>query len=150
AQVAHHQADLVPAITRALEHHPEPDPSFARRPSTASLILSDERRTIPLPAWRVRSVRAATTVTAMLVVAGFALTTGVSYSVVSHIAHIRPVTLVTTDRPEVGVLIDAPAGQVSAVASALSAYGVHASFAVAKPSWPVVTSVSSYHDQALP
>src|SRR5438309_5141393 len=59
AQVAHREEDLVPAIARALEQHPEPDPSFARRPSTASLILSDERRVVPLPKWRLRTVRAA-------------------------------------------------------------------------------------------
>ena len=67
AQVAHTEADLVPAITTALEQHPEPDPRFARRPSTASLILSDERRTVPLPRWRVRTVRAATGLAALLV-----------------------------------------------------------------------------------
>jgi UDP-N-acetylglucosamine:LPS N-acetylglucosamine transferase len=150
AQVAHREADLVPAITRALEHRPEPDPRFARRPSTASLILSDERRTAPLPRWRVRTVRAATGLTAMVAFAGFALTTGVSYSVVSHITHMRPVTVVSTDQPEVGVLIDAPASQVPQVARTLSDYGLHASFAVGQPSWPAVTTVSSHHDQVMP
>ena len=150
AQVAHTEADLVPAITTALEQHPEPDPRFARRPSTASLILSDERRTVPLPRWRVRTVRAATGLAALLVAVSFALTTGVSYTVASHITHIRPVTVVSTDHPEVGVLIDAPASQVPAVAQTLSAYGLHASFAVGQPSGTVVTSVSSNHDQALP
>jgi processive 1,2-diacylglycerol beta-glucosyltransferase len=150
AQVAHHEADLVPAITRALELRPEPDPRFARRPSTASLILSDERRTTPLPAWRVRTVRAATSIAAMLAFTGFALTTGVSYTVVSHITHMRPVTVVTTDQPEVGVLIDAPAAQVPAVARTLSAYGLHASFAVGQASFGAVTTVSSNHDQVLP
>jgi hypothetical protein len=150
AQVAHHEADLVPAISRALEHRAEPDPRFARRPSTASLILSDERRTVPLPRWRVRTVRAATSLAAVLAFAGFALTTGVSYTVVSHITHMRPVTVVSTDQPEVGVLIDAPAAQVPAVAHALSAYGLHASFAVGQASWPAVTTVSSNHDQVMP
>jgi processive 1,2-diacylglycerol beta-glucosyltransferase len=150
AQVAHREEDLVPAIGRALEQHPEPDPSFARRPSTASLILSDERRVVPLPKWRLRTVRAATSLAAMVAVAGIALTTGFSYSLASHITHMRPVTTVSTDLPEVGVLIDAPASQVPAVARTMSTYGLHASFAVAKPSWPVVTSVSSNHDQAMP
>jgi processive 1,2-diacylglycerol beta-glucosyltransferase len=150
AQVAHRAPDLVPAITRALQHRPEPDPRFARRPPTASLILSDERRTVPLPRWRVRTVRAATSLAAMVAFAGFALSTGVSYTVVSHITHIRPVTVVPTDQPEVGVLIDAPASQVPAVARTLSAHGLHASFAVGQPSWPAVTTVSSNHDQVMP
>ncbi|HET8980490.1 MAG TPA: NAD-dependent epimerase/dehydratase family protein, partial [Solirubrobacteraceae bacterium] len=150
AQVARQESQLVPMITRALEHRPEPDGRFARRPSTASLILGNERRARSLPAWRLRAVRSAVAVGAAVLVAGWTLTTGASYSLVSHIAHIRPVTAVSTDRPEVGVLINAPAGQVPELASVLSTYGIHASFAVAQPSSPVITTVSSYHDQALP
>src|ERR1700744_4370362 len=134
AQVAHTETDLVPAITRALEQHPEPDPRFARRPSTASLILSDERRTPVLPRWRVRTVRAATSLAALVLIAGVALTTGFSYTVASHITHIRPVTVVSTDQPEVGVLIDAPASQVPSVARTLSAYGLPGSFPLAQAS----------------
>jgi UDP-glucose 4-epimerase len=150
AQVAHREADLAPAIGRALELHSQPDPRFARRPSTASLILSDERRAVPLPVWRVRTVRAATSLVALMAVAAWTLTAGASYSLVSHIAHVKPVTTVATDRPEVGVLIDAPAAEIPALASTLSAYGIHASFAVSKPSSPLLTSVSSYNDQTLP
>src|SRR6202012_3946174 len=73
-----------------------------------------------------------------------------SYSVASHITHIRPVTVVATHQPEVGVLIDAPSSQAPEVARPLSAYGLHASFAAGQASSPVVTSVSSNHDQALP
>jgi hypothetical protein len=150
AQVVRHKSQLVPAITRALESRPEPDGSFARRPPTASLILSNERRAAPLPAWRTRTVRVATSLAAAVAFAGWTLTTGASYSLVSHIAHIKPVTGVDTNRPEVGVLIDAPGAQVPTLASTLSAYGIHASFAVGQPSGTVVTSVYSYHDQALP
>jgi UDP-glucose 4-epimerase len=150
ALVAEREADLEPAIATALEHRPEPDSSFARRPSTASLILSNERRVLQMPAWRVLSVRAATSLAAMVAIAGWTLTTGASYSLVSHIAHIRPVTTVSTDRPEVGVLIDAPGADVPALASILAANGIHASFAVSQPSSPVVATVSTYHDEALP
>jgi UDP-glucose 4-epimerase len=150
AQVARKERDLGPAIGRALEHRPEPDGSFARRPSTASLILSDERRVRQLPVWRVRTARAATTLVATAAVAVLIMGTGASYSLVSHFAHMRPVTAVATDRAEVGVLIDAPAAEIPALANALSTYGIHASFAVANVSSPVETTVTTYHDQALP
>src|ERR1700759_3118122 len=150
AQVAYHQADVLPAINRALESRPEPDGSFARRPSTASLILSNERRIVPAPAWRLRTVRAAATAVVAVAIAAWTLTTGASYSLVSNLAHIRPVTTVDTNRPEIGVLVDAPGAQVPELASTLSAYGIHASFAVGTPSGAEVTTVSSYHDQALP
>jgi glycosyltransferase involved in cell wall biosynthesis len=42
AQVARRESDLGRALAKALEHRPEPDGSFARRPSTASLIMNAE------------------------------------------------------------------------------------------------------------
>jgi UDP-glucose 4-epimerase len=150
AQVARRESDLEPAIARALEIEPKPDTSFARRPSTASLILSDERRARTRSVWRVRTAHAATTAAATLAVALWALTTGASYSLVAHFAHIRPVTTVETDQPEVGVLIDAPSAQVASVASQLARYGMHASFGLASASLPVDLNVLSYGDQALP
>ena len=150
AQVARRPQEIGPAVARALEMEHEPDGRFARRPPTASIILSDERRAPRVPAWRVRGLQVATTFLIALAVAGWTLTTGASYSLVSHIAHIKPVTAVVTDRPEVGVLIDAPAAAVPTLAGMLSADGIHASFAVAQSSSPIESSVSSYHDQALP
>jgi UDP-glucose 4-epimerase len=149
AQVARRRSDLEPAIARALEHRPEPDGSFARQPPTASLIMSDERRVRPVPAWRLRTARAATTLVAALAVAIWGLSTGTSYSLVSHFAHIRPVTAVATDRPEVGVIVDAPDGQIATLASDLRGYGIHASFAVGGTG-KEDAQVSSYDDQALP
>lgn len=150
AQVAHKARDIEPAISRALEQRPEPDSSFARRPPTAALILGDERRALTLPSWRVLTVRAAATMGAAVAIAGWTLTTGASYSLVSHFAHIRPVTAVATDRPEVGILIDAPGAQIPRLAGTLSSYGIHASFAVAQSSTPVESIVQGHGDQALP
>ena len=150
AQVASSEADLGPALKRALEQTPEPDGSFARRPSTASLILSDERRARQLPAWRLRTARAVTTAAAVLVVAGWALTTGASYTLVSHFVHMRAMTTVATTRPEVGVLIDAPSDQLPGLASMFSASGIHASFALDHPPTASDMSVLGYGDQAVP
>ncbi|HEX8976279.1 MAG TPA: NAD-dependent epimerase/dehydratase family protein [Solirubrobacteraceae bacterium] len=150
AQVARNLKELRPKVERALELRTEPDPRFARRPSTASLILADERRARTLPVWRVRSIRAAFSTGLAVLVAAWVLTTGASYSLVSHFAHIRPVTAVETDHPEVGVLVDAPGRQVPAVAGLLSSYGIHASFAVARASYPVDATVVQYGDQPLP
>jgi UDP-glucose 4-epimerase len=150
AQVARREHDLQPAIARALEQHPEPDDSFARQPPTASLIMADERRIRPVPAWRLRTARAATTLVAAAAVAVWALSTGTSYSLVSHFAHIKPVTAVATDRPEIGVIINAPGAEIPTLASDLNAYGIHASFAVDNIGSAQASSVSSFDDQALP
>jgi processive 1,2-diacylglycerol beta-glucosyltransferase len=150
AQVVQSTSDLGPALERALAHRPEPDPSFARRPSTASLILSDERRSRPLPAWRRRAVRAAVTGGAALAVAAWTLTTGASYSLVSHIVHIKPVTAVATTRPEVGVLVEAPASEIPSLAAQLAGRGIHASFALKRPPSLADEAIFDDRDQAIP
>ncbi|MBV9607050.1 MAG: NAD-dependent epimerase/dehydratase family protein [Solirubrobacterales bacterium] len=150
AQVAETVADIPPALERALAERPEPDPRFARRPATASLIMSDERRATPLPAWRVRTARAITGTAAALVIAGWTLTTGASYSLVSHFVHMKPVTAVATSHPEVGVLIDAPASEIPTIANQLAERGIRASFALARPAPLQETLVVAYGDQAVP
>jgi hypothetical protein len=150
AQVAPSQRDIAPALERALANRPDPDPSFARRPSTASLILSSERRVAQLPAWRLRVARTAVTSGVAVLLAAWILTAGASYSLVSHFVHMRAVTAVTTARPEVGVLIDAPASQVPALASELSGSGIRASFALDRAPTPAEMSLFAYGDQAIP
>jgi hypothetical protein len=151
AQVARSPRELGPALERALAQRPDPDQSFARRPSTASLILANERRARPLARWRLRLARAMVTSAATVGVAAWALTTGASYSLVSHFIHMRPVTAVYTQRPEVGVLVDAPASSVETLAPVLWERGIHASFAVDHATGrSVPTYLFSYGDQAIP
>ncbi len=151
ARVARTEGDIGPALRQALQHHPEPDGSFARRPSTASLILNDERRARTIPRWRVRTARAATTVAASVGVALWALSTGASYSLVSHFVHMRPVTAVQTSRPEVGVLVDASSAQLPAVMSALSQHGIRVSVGVDRaPSIATQLAVRYSGDQVVP
>src|SRR6202042_2278678 len=150
AQVARERSDIGPALTRALAHRPEPNGSFARRPSTASLILGAERRITPLPAWRVRTARWGLAGALGVLILSWTLTTGTSYSLVSHFVHMRPVTAVSTGRPEVGVLVDAPASEIPAIANYLSERGIRASFTVSQSSDPQEPIVVAYGDQAVP
>jgi hypothetical protein len=150
AQVARTEREIAPALSRALLTRPEPDGSFARRPSTASLILADERRARQVPVWRLRTARAITGTAVTVAIAAWTLTTGASYSLVSHFVHMKPVTTVSTARPEVGVLIDSPVGELPKVASALSARGVHVTFTIDRVSGPVVASAASYGDGIVP
>jgi hypothetical protein len=133
AQVARAYDEIEPALHRALARRPQPDGSFARRPSTASLILTDERRARTLPRWRLRTARAATATATATAVALWGLSAGASYSLVSHLAHMRPMTAVETSRPEIGVLVDAPTTHLGALASQLAAQGIHVSFALSHP-----------------
>jgi hypothetical protein len=150
AQVARSAADIGPALSRALVRRPEPDGSFARRPSTASLILVDERRARQLPRWRVRTTRFVTAGAAAVALIGWTLTAGASYSLVSHFVHMKPVTNVATSHAEVGVLIDAPSSQIPGIASVLASSGIHASFTLDHVPTSSDLTVRSYGDQALP
>jgi UDP-glucose 4-epimerase len=150
AQVARSEDDLGPALQRALAHRPDPDPSFARRPSTASLMLSNERRVFPMPRWRLRLSRALTGTAAAVLVAAWTLTAGAPYRLVSHFVHMRPVTSVATSRPEVGLLVDATAAEMPALVSTLRRWGVDASFALTHAPTASELRVLDPGDQAIP
>jgi hypothetical protein len=115
------------------------------------LILSDERRARQLPRWRLRTARAATTIAAAVAVAAWTFSTGASYDLVSTFVHMHPLTSVATDRPEVGLLIDAPLSELPTVASTVIGDGMHASFALGgKPPAHPVTVGLPHGDQAVP
>jgi UDP-glucose 4-epimerase len=150
AQVARNEAELGPALQRALAHRPEPDPSFARRPSTASLMLANERRARPEPRWQRRVLRTVTASLATVGLAAWTLTAGASYSLMSHFVHMRPVTRVSTTRQEVGLLVDVPARQIPALAAALRRDHVAASFAVSEKPTLAELGMLRRGDQAIP
>ena len=100
--------------------------------------------------WRLRTAQAITAAAAVLAIVGWGLTTGTSYSLVSHFVHMRPTTTVATARPEVGVLVDAPAEQLPALASAFAGYGLHVSFAFDRPPTTAELTVRQYGDQPVP
>jgi hypothetical protein len=150
AQVARRYSEIRPALERALERRPQPDPSFARRPSTASLILTDERRARTLPRWRVRTARAATATATATVIALWALSTGAAYSLISHLTDLSPVTAVATTRPEIGLLVDAPNGNVQPLARVLAAHHIYVSFALTHPPSAKQLQFLRLGDQCVP
>jgi UDP-glucose 4-epimerase len=151
ARVARHRGELAPALEQALAQRPEPDGSFARRPSTASLVLANERYVRPLPAWRVQTKRLATAGATVAVVGVWTMTAAFAFSLISNVAApLKPVTAVNTPRREVGVLVDAHGSQVAALASAISAIGMHVSFALDHASQDSSVNAIVYGDQAIP
>jgi UDP-glucose 4-epimerase len=150
AQVAHSEVELRPAIERALDEHPPPDTSFAKRPSTAVMILSSSRRTQPLPAWRVRAVRTVTAATASAVFGLAAFTSGIAYAAISALAGTGPITAVTTTWPQVGVMIDASAKQAPMLARELHHSGMEVSFTLSSVSQKAVDTVLDHGDQLVP
>jgi len=152
AEVVNQRGALGPAIERALAKHPEPDGSFARRPSTASLIFTDERRVKPVAAWRLRTVRATVALAAILLVGAWTFTTTDSYTLLSGaFGAMKPVNAVQTNSRVVGVLIDAPGAQVPTLASAASEQGYQVTFSLEQaPSASELAGLRADEEQAVP
>jgi hypothetical protein len=148
AQVAHTQEELKPALEHALTLAPEPDASFAKRPSTAALILANTRRALPLPTWRVRTVRAATALITAVGIAGVTFTSSLAYWVVDAFA--KPTTTsVTTPKDQVAILVDASPSQVPELARAAFNDHVQVSFALESVTTEAVVNARFYGDHLV-
>jgi hypothetical protein len=150
AEVATNHAELRPALQRALAQRPQPDGSFAKRPSTASLILGSSRRTQPLPSWRVRTVRTVTAATVTAVVGLWAFTAGIAYSFISGLTGAAPLTAVTTPRPQVGVMLDVSTRDATLLARDLRGSGMRVSFELRTASVSSADTLIDAGDEAVP
>ena len=150
AQVARSPRELGPAIERALAQQPEPDTSFAARPSTAGMILGSTRRVQPLPTWRVRARRTVTTAAAAAGVVLTAFLSSVAYAVVSDFGGASPTTAVATTMPDVGVIVHASGKEAPALARELRRDGIYVTFALSNASASSVEKLVDYGDDPLP
>ncbi|MDE3130428.1 MAG: NAD-dependent epimerase/dehydratase family protein, partial [Acidobacteriota bacterium] len=150
AQVAGSQAELGPAIERALAERPQPNPTFAARPSSAALILNSSRRVQPLPRWRVRTVRAGTRAVASSGVVLTAFLSSVAYGLVSSLGGASPVTAVATLKPDVAVIVHASAKTAPKLARELQRQGIHVTFALSHASTSSADKLIDYGDDTLP
>lgn len=148
AQVAHTQEELKPALEHALTLAPEPDSSFAARPSTAALILANTRRALPLPTWRVRTVRAATALSTAAVIACVTFTSSLVYSLAEAFASTTTTSLPNPDG-QVALLLDASPSQVPELARAAFDDGVSVSFALDSVTRTAVLSARIYGDHLV-
>ncbi|HEX3617548.1 MAG TPA: NAD-dependent epimerase/dehydratase family protein [Solirubrobacteraceae bacterium] len=153
AQVATSADELGPAIERALTENPEPDPSFAARPTSAAMILNSTRRVQPLPKWRVRATRVGTRAIASATAVVVVLLTSVAYGLVADLGGPGPQTAVTTKAHEVGVIVDVGGGsQALALARQLKRRDAHVSFALgaSSSSASAAEQLIDYGDDIVP
>jgi UDP-glucose 4-epimerase len=150
AAIAENPAELTEKLRTAIASRPEPDGSFARRPSSASFVLDGPpARPVELAGRRLTPARSVAVAAASLIL--LAAATDVPYTMLQGPLHARPVSSVRTDTRQVGLLVDAPAGSAPALARTLSAGGAHASFVVSKtPAAGQLATLRSLGDEALP
>ena len=149
AQVARTPQQLRIALRHALASAPEPDASFAARPSAVSLIATNRRRAARPPAWRLRAGTAVAALGASVAMAVPVFTSSLAFNIVSAFGGTRAVSHVPTQRRQVEIMIDASVGQVPQLAQALARHGVHVSFALNRYTPGARWAALNHGDQSL-
>ncbi len=108
---------------------PAPAGPAEEHPHAVDVVLGAPRRVNPIPLWRLRLAAFCVQLAVLLGVGMWTMSTDEVSAVAAAILHVHTLAQVRTDRPDVGVIVRAPADDVVRVASALAAQGIHASFA---------------------
>lgn len=98
-------------------------------PAAVDLVLDAPHRVSPIPLWRLRMVAFVTQLVLLLAVTTWLLSTDEVTAFAGLFLGVHPLERVATTQPEVGLVIQARAGDVALIASDLRAQGIRASFA---------------------
>jgi processive 1,2-diacylglycerol beta-glucosyltransferase len=132
-------------LTGPAHVHPE------EHPHAVDVVLRAPRRVNPIPLWRLRLAAFCIQLVVLLGVGMWTMSTDEVSAVAAAILHVHTLAQVRTDRPDVGVIVRAPADDVVRVASALAAQGIHASFADDGAHAPAtIVALRALGDQLLP
>jgi processive 1,2-diacylglycerol beta-glucosyltransferase len=139
-------------LTTVVTHAP-PAAAVAHEELTAvDLVLDTPRRVHPIPLWRLWLVAFATPFVLLLSIGAWTMSTDEVTAVANILLHVHPLTHVRTSQREVGIIVHAPPGDVTIVASELAGRGIHASFADdgGVPSRATITTLHALGDELLP
>jgi UDP-N-acetylglucosamine:LPS N-acetylglucosamine transferase len=98
-------------------------------PAAVDLVLDAPRRVSPIPLWRLRMVAFVTQLALLLALSAWLMSTDEVTAFAGLFLGVHPLKRVETTKPEVGLVVRAPAGEVMLVARGLAGSGIHASFA---------------------
>jgi processive 1,2-diacylglycerol beta-glucosyltransferase len=105
------------------------EPDVALDPSAVDLVLDAPRRVRPIPLWRLRLVAFATQLVLLMAISTWLMSTDEVTAFAGLFLGVHPLKRVETTKPEVGLVVRAPAGEVMLVARGLASSDIHASFA---------------------
>jgi processive 1,2-diacylglycerol beta-glucosyltransferase len=106
-----------------------PGPAQAAHPAAVDVVLQAPRRVQPIPRWRLRLVALTTWLALLFGLGSWMMSTDDVAALADKILHVHPLVHVATTQPDVGVIVHAPAGDITSVAAELAAKGIHVSFA---------------------
>jgi UDP-N-acetylglucosamine:LPS N-acetylglucosamine transferase len=121
-------------------------------PAAVDVVLDPPRRVRPIPAWRLRAVALAGQAALLLAVGSWIMSTDEVEALAAKVLHVQSLTHVATSAPDVGVIVQTPAGDVPKVARELANAGIHVSFADGGviPSRAEIAAVTAAGDEILP
>jgi processive 1,2-diacylglycerol beta-glucosyltransferase len=120
-------------------------------PSAVDIVMDVPRRVRTIPAWRLMVTTTLVQLLLLLGVGTWTMSTDEVSALADIILKVHPLTHVHTDRPDVGMIVETPAGDVRRVALALAAHHIHASFADGGvDAHTTIAKLHSLGDQLLP
>jgi hypothetical protein len=120
-------------------------------PSAVDLVLSAPRRVRPIPLWRLRLVAFVTQLALLMAVSTWLMSTDEVTAFAGLFLGVHPLKRVETAKPEVGLVIRAPAGKVKLVAGELAGVGIHASFSDnGADASATIGDLRELHDELVP
>jgi processive 1,2-diacylglycerol beta-glucosyltransferase len=120
-------------------------------PEAADIVLRAPRRVHPIPAWRLKLTAVAVQLVLLLGVGAWTMSTDEVSAFAEMILHVHPLVQVKTDQRDVGLIVRAPPADVTGVARALAARGIHVSFTDdGVHTRSTILVLRSLHDELLP
>ena len=147
--VSHTAPAMVDAGAGAADEGPA---AIHAEPAAVDLVLDAPRRVRSIPLWRLRLVAFATPFLLLLTIGTWTLSTDEVAALANVLLRVHPLTHVSTDQADVGVIVRAPSSDVALVASELAGRGIHASFTDGGvvPTRSTILELHSLGDQMLP
>jgi processive 1,2-diacylglycerol beta-glucosyltransferase len=120
-------------------------------PTAVDLVLDAPRRVRPIPLWRLRLVAFVTQFVILLAISTWLMSTDEVTAFAGLFLGVHPLERVDTAKPDVGLVVRAPAGEVTLLASELSNAGIHASFTDnGVDAETTIARLRSLHDELVP
>jgi UDP-N-acetylglucosamine:LPS N-acetylglucosamine transferase len=124
----------------------------AGQQTAVDIVLNPPWRVLPRPVWRVAVATVAVQLLMLLGIGTWIMSTDEVSAVASMILHAEPLTHVKSDQRAVGIIVTAPAAQMTSIAADLAHRGVHVSFADngTAPAHATVLQMREMGEQIIP
>jgi processive 1,2-diacylglycerol beta-glucosyltransferase len=121
-------------------------------PTAVDAVLGAKQRVYPIPIWRLGLVTFATWMALLLAVGSWMASTDEVTAVWAKVLRVHELVHVTTNQPDVAVIVHTPKPDIATVAAQLASRGIHVSFAddSGVPSPSRINMVRSFGDELLP